>query len=79
MAEGPVPPPGAQKDGTFVGTSKHTKELTVTAAIQDAYATARKDPKYKTGTKSFHVDDIWVVGTNPITEYVVKIRDVPNA
>ena len=75
MAEEPVPTPGKQKDGTFVGTSKQ-KPLNVTAAIQNAYDIARKDPEYHTGTASFHVDDIWVVGTNPISEYVVKIRDV---
>jgi hypothetical protein len=71
--EQPVPRRGEQHDGTFVGVGKKT----VTAAIADAYDEARKY-KYPTGTVSFHIDDIWVVGTNPISEYVVKIRNVPN-
>ncbi|HTO24859.1 MAG TPA: hypothetical protein VMJ49_03095 [Gaiellaceae bacterium] len=74
MAATPVPHRGEQKDGTIVGVSAKT----VTQAIGDAYNVARKYPKYQKGTQSFHIDDIWVVGTNPISEYVVKISSVPN-
>ena len=70
MAEEPVPTRGKQRDGTFVGESAKD----VTSAIKDAYAEARKEPEYHTGKLSFHIDDIWASGTNPITEYVVKIR-----
>jgi len=76
MADEPVPVPhrGKQSDDTIVGVSPKT----VTAAIEDAYNVARKYPEYQKGTQSFHIDDMWVVGTNPISEYVVKIRNVPN-
>jgi hypothetical protein len=70
MAPEPAPSPGKQRDGTFVGQSPKD----VTSAIKAAYEVARKDKEYSTGTLSFHVDDIWVTGTNPISEYVVKLR-----
>ncbi len=72
MAEEPVPTRGKQRDGTFVGESPKD----VTSAMKDAYAEARKDPEYHTGTLSFHIEDIWVTGTNPISEYIVKARPI---
>lgn len=69
----PVPKRGKTKDG-WVGSSLKTHVLSIEGAIGDAYSQAK--PTYKAKVVQLRVDEIYVVGRNPITEYLVKVVPV---
>jgi len=69
----PLPQRGKTKGG-WVGSSTKTHVLSIEGAIADAYNLAKGS--YKTSPIELQVADIYVVGTNPITEYLVKLVPV---
>jgi hypothetical protein len=66
----PLPQRGKTKGG-WVGSSTKTHVLSIEGAIADAYNQAKSS--YKGKTIELRVEDIYVVGSNPITEYLVKL------
>lgn len=64
-----VPLRGPLGKKQWVGSAK--KPLTIEAAIADGYSLARKS--YPKGDLSLQVITIYVLGTNPISEYRVKL------
>ncbi|HVM56460.1 MAG TPA: hypothetical protein VMT74_03280 [Gaiellaceae bacterium] len=72
----PVPLKGRHEDksGTYyVGDSK----VSLTDAMEKAYEVAK--PDYKGKTIELLVEAIYVKGTNPISEWVVKMGPLPGA
>ena len=70
-----MPVPKRSKSRTkWVGTSNQSKVVTIEAAIADAYNLAK--PYFQGKTIELRVADIYVVGTNPITEYVAVLVPV---
>lgn len=66
-----VPRRGRQgKKDVWVGSSSKTQVLSIEGAVADAYAQAK--PEYP-GKAGFVIETIYVVGNNPITEYLVKL------
>jgi hypothetical protein len=71
MAVPIVPKRGKLGKRQWVGTSLETNDKSLEGAIADAYNQARHArPK---GKLQFKVDDIYVIGTNPLSEYVVVL------
>lgn len=71
-----MPVPKRSKSKTkWVGTSNQSKVVTIEAAIADAYNLAKP---YFHGKPiiELRVADIYVVGSNPITEYVAVLVPV---
>jgi flavin-binding protein dodecin len=68
-----APRPGNYQHHRFVGSSKLTKKAapTVEAAIEDGY---RKAQTRRRGRVTLRVVDIFVIGSNPITEYRVVLE-----
>jgi hypothetical protein len=66
----PVPQRGKRKN-QWVGSSEKTHVLSIEGAIADAYNLAKAS--YKGNPIELKVEEIYVVGTNPITEYVVVL------
>jgi hypothetical protein len=66
----PVPKRGKSKR-RWVGSSKQSKVITIEAAIADAYDLAK--PYFKDEPIELKVEDIYVLGNNPITEYRVVL------
>ena len=66
----PVPKRGKSKH-RWVGSSLKSKVVTIEAAIADAYDQAK--PYFKDEPIELKVEDIYVLGTNPITEYTVVL------
>ncbi len=65
-----APRRGKQPKGTWVGSSLKAKTPSIEAAIQDAYDQASSGHK---GGLQLKVEATYVIGTNPITEYRVKL------
>ena len=64
--------------GTWVGSSVKAETPSTEAAIQDAYDEASRDPDFEAlrdpeGELHLKVEATYVIGTNPITEYRVKL------
>jgi len=55
---------------TWVGSSLEAKTPSIEAAIQDAYDQAKRGHE---GELHLKVEATYVIGTNPITEYRVKL------
>ncbi|MGZ4390157.1 MAG: hypothetical protein ACXVZL_12325 [Gaiellaceae bacterium] len=70
----PLPQRGKTMGG-WVGSSTKTHVLSIEGAIADAYNQAKS--RYKGKPIELKVAEIYVVGTNPITEYLVKLVPVP--
>jgi hypothetical protein len=66
----PVPKRGKSAK-RWVGSSNQSKVVSIEAAIGDAYNQAK--PYFHGKPIELRVEDIYVVGTNPITEYVAVL------
>jgi len=69
----PVPKRGKSAK-RWVGSSSQSKVVSIEAAIGDAYNLAK--PYFQGKTIELRVADIYVVGSNPITEYVAVLVPV---
>jgi hypothetical protein len=71
-----IPSPGIRDDGFIVGASKARFfwPPSIEGAVKDAYGRAKRE---KVTAKEFKVAEIYVRGTNPISEYVVVLQIGP--
>jgi hypothetical protein len=58
----------------WVGSSMRSKVVTIEAAVADAYDQAK--PYFRGKQVELKVEHIYVVGSNPITEYLVVLVPV---
>jgi hypothetical protein len=61
----------------FIGRSKRARmrQPSLKHAVKDAYdqAVAARGDSAAGGVKAYRVLDIWAVGTNPLSEYIVAL------
>ncbi|MBI4172208.1 MAG: hypothetical protein HY511_05570 [Actinobacteria bacterium] len=65
-----VPKRGKQPNGTWAGSSRQINTPSIEAAIQHAWNKAKRGHE---GELRLQVEAIYVIGTNPITEYRVVL------
>jgi hypothetical protein len=65
---------GRYEHKTYVGRSKRARirQPSLKVALKDAYTKAKADNEAGK-LQTFRVLDMWAVGTNPLTEYIVAL------